>query len=46
MNDQERRDAAKRIKRDHKNHLDDDHGRYETGWAQRFGGRMKKDQLP
>ncbi len=46
MNDQERRDEARLLKRIHKDQSDDDHGRVQTSWAQRYGGRMRKDHLP
>nr|MDO8112391.1 hypothetical protein [Candidatus Sigynarchaeota archaeon] len=42
MNDQERKDEAKLLKRTGKNYNDDDHGRYTMGWAQRYGDRSKK----
>ncbi|MBN2151402.1 MAG: hypothetical protein JW839_08155 [Candidatus Lokiarchaeota archaeon] len=46
MNDQERRDAARLLKRNHKDQHNDDHGMHiQTSWAQRVGGRMKKDSL-
>ncbi len=42
MNDQERRDEAKLLKRTGKTHADNDHGRYAMGWAQRYNDRSKR----
>lgn len=43
MNDRDRKDEARVLRRSMKNHRDEDHGRYGITWAQRFGGRVKKD---
>ncbi len=43
MNDQERRDAARLLKRDHKDQHDDDRGRDQIGWTRRYGDRMRKE---
>nr|MDO8116402.1 hypothetical protein [Candidatus Sigynarchaeota archaeon] len=45
MNDQERKDAARLLKRDQKDQHDDDNVRVQTSWARRYGNRMRKDGL-